>query len=149
MRWSGSIFLLEWPPLCDYSLFASGFPCGSVSKESACNAGDLGLIPGLERSPGEGKGCPLQYSGLENSTDCIDQGVTKSWTWPRDLYLLEESKVTKHHSYLRVEWASCCVIYWRHSFPFSQLGPLPSQSAEPWGQEYTFPQWVQLWGHDK
>ena len=39
-------------------------------KESACNVGDLGSIPGLERSPGEGKGYPLQYSGLENSVDC-------------------------------------------------------------------------------
>ena len=48
-----------------------GFPCGSAGKESACNAGDLGSIPGLERSPGEGKGYPLQYSGLENSMDCI------------------------------------------------------------------------------
>ena len=45
-----------------------GFPCGSAGKESACNEGDLGLIPGLGRSPGEGKGYPLQYSGLENST---------------------------------------------------------------------------------
>ena len=44
-----------------------GFPGGSAGKESACNAGDLGSIPGLGRSPGEGKGCPLQYSGLENS----------------------------------------------------------------------------------
>ena len=41
-----------------------GFPCGSAGKESACNAGDLGSIPGLERSPLEGKGYPLQYSGL-------------------------------------------------------------------------------------
>ena len=46
-----------------------GFPCGSACKESACNAGDLGSIPGLGRSPGEGKGYPLQYSGLENSMD--------------------------------------------------------------------------------
>ena len=44
-----------------------GFPCGSVGKESTCNVGDLGSIPGLGRSPGEGKGYPLQYSGLENS----------------------------------------------------------------------------------
>ena len=43
------------------------FSCGSAGKESACNAGDLGSIPGLGRSPGEGKGYPLQYSGLENS----------------------------------------------------------------------------------
>ena len=52
--------------------------CGSAGKESACNAGDLGLIPGLGRSPGEGKGYPLQYSGLENSIDCIVHGVAKS-----------------------------------------------------------------------
>ena len=55
-----------------------GFPCGSASKESTCNAGDLGLISGLGRSPGEGKGHPLQCSGLENSVDCIVHGVTKS-----------------------------------------------------------------------
>ena len=46
-----------------------GFPGGSAGKESACNAGDLGLIPGLGGSPGEGNGHPLQYSGLENSID--------------------------------------------------------------------------------
>ena len=46
-----------------------GFPCGSAGKESASNAGDLGSIPGLGRSPGEGKGYPLQCSGLENSMD--------------------------------------------------------------------------------
>ena len=44
-----------------------GFPDSSVGKESACNAGDPGSIPGFGRSPGEGKGYPLQYSGLENS----------------------------------------------------------------------------------
>ena len=43
------------------------FPCGSAGKESTCNGGDLGLIPGLGGSPGEGKGYPLQCSGLENS----------------------------------------------------------------------------------
>ena len=57
-----------------------GFTCGSAGKESACNAGDLGLIPGLGRSLGEGKGYPLQYSGLENSMDCIVHGVAKSRT---------------------------------------------------------------------
>ena len=57
-----------------------GFPSGSAGKVSACNAGDLGLIPGLGRSPGEGNGYPLQYSGLENATDSIVHGVTKSWT---------------------------------------------------------------------
>ena len=57
-----------------------GFPHSSVGKESTCNAGDLGSIPGLGRSPGKGKGYPLQYSGLENSMDCIVHGVTKSRT---------------------------------------------------------------------
>ena len=57
-----------------------GFTDSSVGKESACNAGDLGSVPGLRRSPGEGKGYPLQYSGLENSMDCIVHEVTKSQT---------------------------------------------------------------------
>ncbi|XP_052506962.1 arginine-hydroxylase NDUFAF5, mitochondrial isoform X2 [Budorcas taxicolor] len=56
----------------------SDFPCGSAGKESTCNAGDLGSIPGLERSPGEGKGYPLQYPGLENPMDCVVHGVAKS-----------------------------------------------------------------------
>ena len=56
------------------------FSCGSAGKESAWNAGDLGLIPRLGRSPGEGKGYPLQYSGLENSADCTVHGVAKSRT---------------------------------------------------------------------
>ena len=57
-----------------------GFPCGSASKESTCNAGDLGSIPGLGSSPGEGKDYPLQYSGLQNSMDCIVPVVAKSRT---------------------------------------------------------------------
>ena len=63
-----------------------GFPCGSAGKESACNVGDLGLIPGLGRSPGEGKGYPVQYSGLENSMGCVDHGVTKSQTGLSDFH---------------------------------------------------------------
>ena len=55
-----------------------GFPDSSVGKESACNAGDPGLILGFERSPGEEKSYPLQYPGLENPMDCIVPGVTKS-----------------------------------------------------------------------
>ena len=56
------------------------FPCGSAGKESICNAGDLDLIPGLGRSPGEGKGYPLQYSGLENSMDYSPWGHKESNT---------------------------------------------------------------------
>ena len=63
-----------------------GFTCGSAGKESACNAGDLGSIPGLVRCPGEGKGYPRQYSGPENSTDCIVHGVAKSRTRLRDFH---------------------------------------------------------------
>ena len=57
-----------------------GFSCGSAGKESACNAGDLGWIPGLGRSPGEGKRYLLQYSDLENSMDCTVHGVAENQT---------------------------------------------------------------------
>ena len=62
-----------------------GFPCGSEVKASACNVGDVGLIPGLGRSPGEGNGNPLQYSCLENPMDrgawwATVHGVAKSRT---------------------------------------------------------------------
>ena len=67
-----------------------GFPGGSDGKASACNAGDLGLIPGLGRSPGEGNGNPFQYSCLENPMDggawwATVHGVAKSWTRLSDL----------------------------------------------------------------
>ena len=55
-------------------------PDSSVGKESACNAGDTGSIPGSRLSPGEGKGYPLKYSGLESSMDYIIDGVTMSQT---------------------------------------------------------------------
>ena len=66
-----------------------GFPGGSDGKESACNVGDLALIPGSGRSPGEGTGYPLQYSSLENSIDkgawwATVHGVTKKWTQMSD-----------------------------------------------------------------
>ena len=65
-----------------------GFPCGSADKESACNAGDLGSIPGLGRSPGEGKGYPLQYSCLGNSMDYMglkSQTNEKNVSWDESL----------------------------------------------------------------
>ena len=69
--------------LCQKSVehICVGFPEGSAGKDSACNEGDLGSIPGLGRSPGEGKGHPLQYSGLENSMNRIVHGAAKSLTW--------------------------------------------------------------------
>ena len=62
------------------------FLCGAAGKESACSAGDLGSVPGLGRSPGEGKGCALQYSGLENSVDWTVHGVAESWTRLSDFH---------------------------------------------------------------
>ena len=72
----------------EYSLDYWGFPDSSVGKESACNTGDMGSIPGFGRSPGEGKGYPLQYSGLENSMDCIVHGIAKSWTRLSDFHFI-------------------------------------------------------------
>ena len=85
-------FLVSFP--------VTGFPCGSASKESACNAGSLGLIPGLRRSPGEGKGYPLQYSGLRipwtvypwgckgsDTTERLSLHFTSPMTGSRSLWL--------------------------------------------------------------
>ena len=87
---SGEIFIFTGLPfflLNSASCVHMGFLCGSAGKESACNAGRLGLIPGLGRSPGEGKGYPLQYSDLEISIDCIVHGVAKSRTRLSDFHL--------------------------------------------------------------
>ena len=66
--------------LNDRISMAQGFPDSSVGKEAACNEGDLGSVPGSGRSSGEGIDYPFQYSGLENSMDCIVCGVAKCWT---------------------------------------------------------------------
>ena len=72
--------------ICILDSSSESLPCGSAGKESAYNVKDLGLIPGLGRSPGEGKGYPLQYSGLENSLDCIVHGVAKCQTLLSDFH---------------------------------------------------------------
>ena len=84
------LFSISPPPR-----FPGGFPGGSDSKESTCNVGDLGSIPGLGRSPGEGTGYPLQYSGLENSKDCIVHGVAKSQTRLSDFHFWLQIKRSK------------------------------------------------------
>ena len=81
------------------------FPHSSAGKESACNAGDLGSIPGLGRSLGEGNGYPLQYSGLENSMDCIVHRVAKSRTWLSDFHMVQ-SRCTKNVSC----FCCCCSV---------------------------------------
>ena len=77
--------------------------------ESTCNAGDLGSIPGLGRSPGERKGYPLQYSGLENSMDPVVLGVAESDTteW-LSLSLSNDSKQTLWRPDVCDDWAVCC-----------------------------------------
>ena len=72
-----------------------GLPYGSAGKESTCNAGDLGSIPGSGRSAGEGIGYPFKYSGLENSTDSVVHGVAKSRTRLSDFHFLFKWK--KNH----------------------------------------------------
>ena len=120
-----------------------GFPDCSAGKESACNAGDLGSIPGLGRSPGEGKGYPLQYSGLENSMDCIVYRVAESRTRLSDFHF---------HLSVHVLAAQLCPIlcnpghcsppgsslymefsrqeYWS-GLPFPSPGDLPNPGIEP------------------
>ena len=77
-------------------IIIKGLPGGSAGKESACNVGDLGLTPGLGRYPVEAKGYPLQYSGLENSMDCIVHGVAKSRTGLRNFLFFLFRVVNKH-----------------------------------------------------
>ena len=69
-----------------YHLLLRGFPSSSAGKESTCNVGDLSSIPGFGRSPGEGKGSPLQYSGLQNCMDCTVHGAAKSLTRMSDFH---------------------------------------------------------------
>ena len=90
-----------------------GFSCGSAGKQSACNARDLRLIPGLGRSPGKGKGCPLQHSGLENSMNCIVHGVPNSWTLLSDFHF-------SSHQY-------CC--------PENPTDRRTWQATSPWGHK--------------
>ena len=105
-RCFGSIFwdrswyfpLVRWCHYCWFEQHLNSkniviFPCGSAGEESTCNVGDLGSIPELGRSPGEGNGYPLQYSDLENSMDYIVYGVAESDTTERlSLFSLLETK---------------------------------------------------------
>ena len=87
-----------------------GFPGSSAGKESACKAGDLGSTPGLGRSPGEGNSYPLQYSGLENSTDCIAHGVAKNQDTIEWLSIIEPHINLNFFQSL----AYCCKREWSH-----------------------------------
>ena len=92
-----------------------GFPDSSVDKESACNAGDPGLIPGSGRSSGEGIGYPLQYSGLENSMDCIVHGVVKSQTRLSDFRMTCKRRLNSNQPRIRSH------IYPQHQRPLAKI----------------------------
>ena len=128
---------------------AQGFPCGSAGKESACNAGDLGLIPGLGRCPGKGKGYPLQYSGLENFMDCIVHGVAESQTWLSDFhfsYWGSRSSGSPLVCHLGPIWFQSAYVVSSglcHSFKVC-TAPFPPVSL--WLERWTFqPQAPDLW----
>ena len=95
-----------------------GFSCGSADKESACNARDPGSIPRLERFPGEGKDYPLQYSGLENSTDSIVHGVSKSRTRLSDFHLKMSLHIVYNSPFSGMSFAKIFPHLWLlcHSF---------------------------------
>ena len=104
--WGSRNVLLIVPNVIVYDYTSFGvFPCGSVGKESACNEGDLGSISTLGRSPGEGKGYPLQCSGLENSMDCIVHGVPKSQTRLTDFTHKHRMFTWKmKHNTVHIDW---------------------------------------------
>ena len=92
-----------------------GFPCSSAGKESTCNVRDLGSIPGLGRSTGEGKGYPLQYFGLENSKDDTVHGVAKIWTRLSGFHFkINSATVIKFPHHFVVKWwdqMPCCWFF--------------------------------------
>ena len=90
-------------------LIAKGSSDSSAGKESACNAGDPGSMPGLRRSPGEGKGYPLQCSGLENSMDCIVHGVSKSLTRLSDFHFSSGWLLTDSPNFLCIKTHLLCL----------------------------------------
>ena len=85
------------------------FPCGSAGEESVCNERDLGLIPGMGWSPGEGKGYPLQYSGLENSMDCTVHGVANSQTQLSDFHSYIFLEIVYNETFLSYDMHECPV----------------------------------------
>ena len=106
-----------------------GFPCGSSGKAFPCNAGDLGPVPGLGRSPGEGKSYPLQCSGLENSVDYIVHGVAKSRTRLSDFHftsLCIKVRSLSHKESDRTERLSLHFTMYQSSKSLPSSGP-PSQ----------------------
>ena len=151
--WGSGLPLCYLTGFCEFSeplIHSMGFPCGSADKESTRNAGDLGLIPALGRSPGEGKGYPLQYSGLENSMNCIIHGVAKSWTQLSDFHFTSHFTYPFHLCLWRLPtlsgWCMCshtvCVCErererenWLTTMGSSLEDPPLSRCPRRWGKE--------------
>ena len=126
-----------------------GFPHESAGKESTCNTEDLGLIPGLGRSPRERKGYPLQYSGLENSMDCIVLGIAKNWRRLSNFHFQNWIRASQGGA-IGKELTCQCRRHKRHRFnpwvgkiPWRRAGQptpvfLPGES--PWTEEPGRPQ---------
>ena len=100
---SASSFILVSACLSVLLPITPGFPGGSAGKESACSVGDLGSIPGLGRSLGEGNSYPLQYSTLENSMEYIVHGVAKSQTRLSNFHFHQKHQVML---LVRIPWLS-------------------------------------------
>ena len=105
----------------------ASFPDGSSGKESAWNVADLGSIPGLGRSPGEGNSYPLQYSGLENSMGCIVHGVTKRHYWATFIYLWREECILLNWRFV-AQWHPTPVL-----LPGKSHGRRSLEGCSPWG----------------
>ena len=134
-----------------------GFLCDSADKQSGCNAGDLGSIPGLKRSPGEGKGYPLQYSGLEKSMDCIIHGITKSRTWLSNFHFT--NLLTSSNRYRKclakskwqpaifffnlANWSFKSEIKFKIHLDEGNFLPTNKQNQGSWGSYSSGPQWGQ------
>ena len=97
----------------------------SADKESSCSAGDLGSIPGLGRSPGEGKGYQLQYSGLENSMDYIVHGVAKSRTRLSDFHFTAYMSLHASTHHYGISNFTVLKIFCAVFLPFSPLNSWP------------------------
>ena len=108
-KWIRTSTLL-WPAFRKPLNQELSFPGGSTGKQSGCNAGDLGLIPGLGRSPGEGK----VDSGLENSMDCIVHGVTKSRTRLSNFHFHLTKNREMYHCSCSTLCVCCSKIYYKH-----------------------------------
>ena len=123
-----------------------GFPCGSADKESSCSVGDVGSIPGLGRSPGKGKGNPLQYSRLDNSMDCIDHGVKKSRTRLSDFHTHPQSS-SKLRLFFHIENMSS-FLFMLIIFILDYLECKSRKSRNTWRNRQIWP-WNTEWSRAK